>query len=167
MRCNLHSISKASLAPMAEYRIGPPTWFSAYRRTGLAGDSHGMSRPALALGDVPLQHHLHVGRRWLRASPDSVALLPDCGSSFQLNGGAIAAVVLVDLLLTLLLALAVYYMASCIHRRKAANGGEERVVARAPGSALGCSLLRNCNACLCGSERDWTPGPLRPVFAHT
>ncbi|XP_066495044.1 TYRO protein tyrosine kinase-binding protein isoform X2 [Tiliqua scincoides] len=48
----------------------------------------------------------------------------DCNNNLQLSSGAIAGVVLADLLLTLLLSLAVYYMASCIHRRQAAISGD-------------------------------------------
>uniref|UniRef100_A0ACB8FSU3 Uncharacterized protein n=1 Tax=Sphaerodactylus townsendi TaxID=933632 RepID=A0ACB8FSU3_9SAUR len=45
----------------------------------------------------------------------------DCGNCYHLNPGAIAGVVLGDLLLTLLLALAVYYVATCFYQRQLAS----------------------------------------------
>ncbi|KAJ6663897.1 hypothetical protein lerEdw1_009978 [Lerista edwardsae] len=63
--------------------------------------------------------HILLGLAWTQLG--NVNGQADCGNSVQLSGGAIAGVVVVDLVLTSLLAVAVYYMASCIHRRKAAN----------------------------------------------
>ncbi|XP_042296749.1 TYRO protein tyrosine kinase-binding protein [Sceloporus undulatus] len=48
----------------------------------------------------------------------------DCGNCYQLSPGAIAGVVLGDLLLTLLIALAVYYVASCIYQRQSAASSD-------------------------------------------
>ncbi|XP_060642303.2 TYRO protein tyrosine kinase-binding protein [Anolis sagrei] len=45
----------------------------------------------------------------------------DCGDCYHLSPGAIAGVVLGDLLLTFLIALAVYYVSSCIYQRQSSS----------------------------------------------
>ncbi|XP_054855647.1 TYRO protein tyrosine kinase-binding protein [Eublepharis macularius] len=45
----------------------------------------------------------------------------DCSNCYHLSPGAIAGVVLGDLLLTLLIAVAVYYVATCFYKRQLAS----------------------------------------------
>ncbi|XP_077193152.1 TYRO protein tyrosine kinase-binding protein [Paroedura picta] len=45
----------------------------------------------------------------------------DCSNCYHLHPGAIAGVVLGDLLLTLLIAVAVYYVATCFYQRQLAS----------------------------------------------
>ncbi|KAJ7304154.1 hypothetical protein JRQ81_011683 [Phrynocephalus forsythii] len=63
--------------------------------------------------------HVLLGLAW--AQLGAAQSQKDCGNCYHLSTGAILSVVLGDLILTLLIALAVYYVASCIYKRRLAS----------------------------------------------
>lgn len=84
------------------------------------------------MGHRPRFPVLHVLLGLASAQLGAVQAQRDCGNCYHLSPGAIAGVVLGDLLLTLLIALAVYYVATCFYRRQLASNDLKKPETESP-----------------------------------